>query len=221
MKIRSKHPPRYLILLVALVLLGVLYPFSGLGTVVWTVSFWVVLYFSLRAMQCGKATMRFAQVLLGVVVLAGSLGLMDSEWAPLGILDSVVSLTLLTLTTAEILKDVLLAGRVNLNRILGSVCVYIMLGLMFAYAFWVLLELDPQGAFRYVDSSEIAPPVEKSELLYFSFTTLTTLGYGDLVPSNGLGKLLAPAEAIVGQLYLTILVARLVGLHISHSHQKN
>ena len=53
-----------------------------------------------------------------------------------------------------------------------------------------------------------------SNMLYFSFVTLTTLGYGDLFPTLHVARFLASAEAISGQLYLTILVARLVGLHI-------
>ena len=56
----------------------------------------------------------------------------------------------------------------------------------------------------------------EERLLYFSFVTLSTLGYGDLVPGSSPLKLFAPIEAIAGQLYLTILVARLVGLHIVH-----
>jgi hypothetical protein len=54
-------------------------------------------------------------------------------------------------------------------------------------------------------------------VLYFSLATLTTLGYGDIVPTSAVSRMLASVEAVVGQLYLTVLVARLVGLHIAHS----
>jgi hypothetical protein len=54
-------------------------------------------------------------------------------------------------------------------------------------------------------------------VLYFSFVTLTTLGYGDVVPTSPVTRTLASLEAITGQLYLTVLVARLVGLHIAES----
>ncbi len=54
-------------------------------------------------------------------------------------------------------------------------------------------------------------------MLYFSFSTLTTLGYGDIVPVSPLARMLTSVEAITGQLYLTVLVARLVGLHITES----
>ncbi len=57
-------------------------------------------------------------------------------------------------------------------------------------------------------------------MVYYSFVTLTTLGYGDIVPVNPSVRALATLEAITGQLYLTVLVARLVGLHITHSSQR-
>ena len=53
--------------------------------------------------------------------------------------------------------------------------------------------------------------------MYFSFITLTTLGYGDVVPVQGFARSLSGAEAVTGQLYVAILIARLVGLHIAHS----
>jgi voltage-gated potassium channel Kch len=53
---------------------------------------------------------------------------------------------------------------------------------------------------------------------YFSFMTLTTVGYGDVLPRSDAARTLAALEAVMGQIYLTVLVARLVGLHIVHSH---
>jgi hypothetical protein len=58
---------------------------------------------------------------------------------------------------------------------------------------------------------------EPTAVLYFSFATLTTLGYGDIVPVSAIARTLATLEAITGQLYLAVLVARLVGLHIAES----
>ena len=56
--------------------------------------------------------------------------------------------------------------------------------------------------------------ITKTQMLYFSFSTITTLGYGDIVPNSGLAKMLANLEAITGQMYTTIFIARLVGLQI-------
>ncbi len=55
------------------------------------------------------------------------------------------------------------------------------------------------------------------QMRYFSFETLTTLGYGDIVPRSPAARMLATIEAVMGQIYLTVLIARLVGLHIAHA----
>ncbi len=67
-----------------------------------------------------------------------------------------------------------------------------------------------EGQMRFGGKQSIYP-------VYFSFVTLTTLGYGDIVPTSATARMLAAAEAVTGQLYLAVLVARLVGLHISQS----
>ena len=59
-----------------------------------------------------------------------------------------------------------------------------------------------------------------AEMVYYSFVTLTTLGYGDIVPVSPSARALATLEALTGQLYLTVLVARLVGLHITHASRR-
>jgi hypothetical protein len=53
-------------------------------------------------------------------------------------------------------------------------------------------------------------------LIYFSFTTLATVGYGDIVPTNGVAMMLSNFESLVGQLFLTVFIARLIGLHLAH-----
>jgi voltage-gated potassium channel Kch len=59
------------------------------------------------------------------------------------------------------------------------------------------------------------------QMRYFSFTTLTTVGYGDIIPHSAAARTLASLEAVTGQIYLTVLVARLVGLHIVHARRSS
>ncbi len=118
----------------------------------------------------------------------------------------------------DILQDVL-SGRVNANRICGSVCVLILIGFCFSMIHMMIHICDPQA---YKDnSSTSAIPATGHEgypqFAYFSFCTLTTVGYGDVVPVSRLARCIACLEALIGQLYLVILVSRLVGLHIAGS----
>ncbi len=95
----------------------------------------------------------------------------------------------------------------------GAISVYVMIGLFFAYAF-ALLEVLVPGSISGV-SELVGTQATTSPVIYFSYVTLTTLGYGDITPVTNIAMSLSYLEAIIGQLFLAILVARLVGLHIA------
>jgi hypothetical protein len=95
---------------------------------------------------------------------------------------------------------------------------------MWAFLYTLLESVHP-GTFRFTVETKIAadtaypPPAFLSRLVYFSFVTLSTVGYGDITPLTGPARGLAIVEGIVGQFYLAVLVARFVGLHIVHSQR--
>jgi hypothetical protein len=95
-------------------------------------------------------------------------------------------------------------SRIDLETVAASVCIYLLAGVFFAYVFHVIDAAD--GPFF----GQTGRP-SSVDFLYFSFTTLTTLGYGDLTPVHSLGKMLAVSEALLGQIYLVSVVALLVG----------
>ncbi len=120
-----------------------------------------------------------------------------------------------------ILRYLFVNQRVTLDMVFASLCVYLLLGVLWALAYSALSILNP-AAFYSTLPGNAAPVLRigqggKAAVLYFSFSTLTTLGYGDIVPVSPLARMLTSVEAITGQLYLTVLVARLVGLHITES----
>ena len=117
--------------------------------------------------------------------------------------------------------DVLRGGRVTAQTLMGAVCAYLLVGLTFCYVFLLIHSI---GGVNIIHAeSDVGPtalhPVgsEIDEYIYFSYVTLSTLGYGDLTPRTPMVRVLAVAESMVGQLYLAMLVARLVGLHIVQS----
>jgi Ion channel len=119
--------------------------------------------------------------------------------------------TLLTefLFALAILRRVLGAGRVTSHRVQGAVVVYLLLGLSWANAYHIVEFLHP-GSF----DSQVAGPLTITDWMYFSFVTLTTVGYGDVTPVHRVARVLAVGEALTGQLYLAVLLARLVSLEI-------
>lgn len=101
---------------------------------------------------------------------------------------------------------------VDADTIKGGICVYLMLGFLWLGFYRICLALNPAAFSREFTNFW--------EIIYFSFTTLTTVGYGDITPKSPLAMLFSNLEGIVGQLFLTIFVARLVGLHILHHTTK-
>ena len=108
------------------------------------------------------------------------------------------------------LRAVLAGGPVTPSRLAGAACVYLLLGVLWALAYSVVDVLAP-GAFNVARAADLR--YEMVHLIYFSFVTLTTVGYGDVTPVHPLARTLAYLEAAAGQLYLAVLVASLVGRH--------
>jgi len=152
-------------------------------------------------------TRRHALLVLACVALAPLVLLVNSA--------EVVGLTyllpvglLVTATLPVTISRVLHHRRVNHETVLGALCAYVLVGLLFAFLYLAVQELR-SGPF-------FAQPGDhaQSEYLYFSFVALTTLGFGDLSPSVGLPQALTVLEALFGQVFLVTLVARLVTLWV-------
>jgi voltage-gated potassium channel len=115
---------------------------------------------------------------------------------------------LVTATLPVTLVRVLRHKRVTYETVLGALCTYVLLGLLFAFAY-LALDLVRDAPFFAQPGTH-----EASEYLYFSFVTITTLGFGDLSPAVGLPQALTALEALLGSIFLVTLVARLVTLWV-------
>lgn len=119
----------------------------------------------------------------------------------------------LLLTTGSAMRLVLFSGPVDWNKIIGSYCIYLLLGIIWSIFYMVLAELRPD-AIHGLPTGDLFETLPN--LLYFSFVTLTTVGYGGITPTTPLAHFLASMEAVTGQFYLTVLVASLVGSVLSN-----
>ncbi|MCC9606327.1 ion channel [Blastopirellula sp. JC732] len=134
------------------------------------------------------------------------------------LLSNALMITFLAYIVYSIGQDVFKARRVTTDQILGGVSVYLLLGLIWALAYLSVFMIDPD-AFQFPLDSDVLPGRRMSALIYFSFTTLTTLGLGDLLPSSSLARTLTWSEAVTGQLYIAVTMAKLVGLRLAHLTQ--
>jgi voltage-gated potassium channel Kch len=111
--------------------------------------------------------------------------------------------------------DVLIRERITLDCILGSICVYLFLGMFFAFIFGLCALLIPE-AFHSMPGWGSSGAVTLNDILYFSYSTLTTVGYGDITPAHPFVRTLASFEGVTGTLYIAVMITRLVSLHVAH-----
>ena len=159
------------------------------------------------------------------VVIAIEVLYVTLEKNSLLMLQNALSAGLLAYTLALLLRFLFTERRITFEAISASLCGYLLLGVFWASLYTVLLLVDP-SSFNYPQAPGIVASADPMTLrfgtegsasaLYFSYVTLTTLGYGDITPATVEARMLCTVEAIAGQLYLAVLVARLVGLHIAH-----
>lgn len=134
------------------------------------------------------------------------------------VVNNLLAVVFVTLVIILVLDFLFRTRRVDANMICASLCVYFLMGIVWASLYSLCEVFQPESfVYAYKDNLDMAFLGEKSLIpIYYSFVTLTTLGYGDMVPVSPPARILAILEAVVGQIYLTVLVARLVGLHIAH-----
>lgn len=125
----------------------------------------------------------------------------------------VVTIVFFMVMTVLVLRYVLRDQEVSFNSLCGAICGYLLIGLTWSFVYSAIFTLSPHSfsgssltTFNYQNPGQ--------HFTYFSFVTLTTLGYGDLLPVSNPAKMFAWIEAVIGQIYLTVWLAQLVGLHI-------
>jgi hypothetical protein len=124
----------------------------------------------------------------------------------------VSGLVLVAFVVVNLLSFVFHAPSVNTEVLCASISAYLMLGLMWTMAYWLVDQLTPGGAFSF-NTTAGKQSMNGFNAFYFSFITLSTVGYGDITPVSRIARWLAALEAMTGLLYVAVLIARLVALY--------
>lgn len=130
----------------------------------------------------------------------------------------VSNLLFLILTIAICFRQLVHAHEINMNSIMGAVCVYLLIGVIWSLLF-AMTELLLPGSFEGIANASVEADSKGHAFLYYSFVTLTTLGYGDILPISSTARALAYAEAVLGQFYIAVLVAGLVSILASKGNR--
>jgi len=196
-----------------LALLGV-YPFAGRSW--WTHLLldlcWALVLVSLLRAVWHQHTTRRLVVLFGLPAivagaLAGSARLSSLEPVALGL-----RVALLAVIIAGLFRNLLERRRITMDAVLSACCIYLLLGIGWAGVYGLIHRADPM-AIGFPDGA--GPSRDDLELLYFSLITLTTVGYGDITPVSAAARMAAAIEGLVAQLYLAIVIARLVSIELA------
>jgi ion channel len=193
----------------------VLYPLSShsrFGGIAVQVFFSFILISGAALVARRRAIVWFASVFAVGTAAVGWLRLFVPQ-RPLTVTGISMWIGFFAMLAAVLLSRVFGEGKINLHRIQGAIAVYLLIGIIWSGCYRLVLEVDPVAFNMPAVSDE---GTQMSRLLYFSFVTLTTVGYGDLTPLAAAARSLAMVEALLGQLFPAILIGRLVSLEVSH-----
>lgn len=216
-------PSRFLLLSLSLFGLLLAYPFwsrTALGLATFDIVFWSVILASIYAISRRRWSF-LVGLSLAVPALGTDIALYFYRGGKLALASCLLDLIFLIFVTGVIIGYVVRQERVGMDKILGAISAYLLLGLVWALIYGAL-ELSYPGSFRLVQGlgagTEVAHSVphwaDLDNFIYYSLVTLSTLGYGDIVAVTRAARSWSAVEAIVGQLYMAILLARLIGLQI-------
>jgi voltage-gated potassium channel len=227
-------PRRHTVLLVAIIAAFLVRPLigdSGAGPVLFSIAMLVLLLVALYNINVDElvgdretllAQRRRRSIIawtLGVPAIAERFAVTFAPSPSLYMAGSILWLLLFAFITWNQLRAVLKQKEITRETISMSISVYLLFGLTFGLFYIVLHDLQP-NAFSFGGSPTSGPVSEQQVipvLIYFSLTTLSTIGFGDITPMTLQARYAAVAEGIAGQFYLAILVARLVGMQMSQS----
>jgi hypothetical protein len=173
-------------------------------------------FFSLTLISGAFTTIRHRIFIGFVVVLTLSTFVFSviAEFTPRStspVLETALKLVCLSILVSMTVRQTFRPGPVTGYRVMGGIAGYLLIGYTWAYAYQLLIQCVP-NAIHFVAGMTESPGRQPVHLIYFSFMTLTTVGYGDAYPVQPAARSLAMTEALVGQLYIAIMIASLVGM---------
>ena len=217
---------KFFYLLISLLLLFLIHPLLE-GVIVFRfllqIFFSVVLISALYAVSQKKVVLIVGLILL-LPTLVGGWSLYFIASPALDLTGRSFGALFFAFTATTLVSKVFKEDEVTADTIAGAICVYLLIGLTWAFLYSVMEFLHP-GSFS-IDKflpqdSSLQPEQQTTLFFYYSFVTLTTLGYGDIIPLTTPARAISFVEAIIGQIYVAVLIARIVGLHIVHSGRNN
>jgi len=181
----------------------------------------LVLFFAVCAIERYEKLFKLAVFFLGVSLALLWLDVLNI-WDLPPMVDTAVMLVYIGILIYSFSKHVFRARVVDTKLICAALCLYLFMGTFWGYVYEIMYTVVPDSFSGNIFSANATTMLSlRQQFQYFSFVTLTTLGYGDMVPKNPGAASLCATEAIIGQFFLAVLVARLVGIQVSQQFSQN
>ncbi len=209
-------------MLLALLLVYPLIQSSRFGDVIADIVFSLVLLSGIYIAAGERKRKKLYAIALALAVPAFTvrwLEYLPIAWSARELFEDVFGIVFLVFTLAVIVSHLTRTESVTSDTIYGAMCAYLLVGLTFSLVYELIYRLDNR-AFWVTESQLLSGGSPDFSLwVYFSFITLTTLGYGDVYPVLPWSRVICALEAIVGQLYVAVLIASLVGINAGSKHR--
>lgn len=192
-----------LLLVIAIYVLASLAPYTDWGALALAVVTAGCAIVGLISAEAGPRLLR-GSIALGALAVALALAAALGAGSRVLATSALAGALLLATAAGKVLGAVLSEHEVGFRTILGAISVYVLLGILFTYVYLAIEKLQPGEFF--------GQPVKTGDFVFFSITTLTTTGYGNLVPTGQPGKMLSGLEMLIGQIFVVTLIAGLVSL---------
>jgi hypothetical protein len=216
---KKYHRHLYLTLMLAIFLILLLQPFlknDEMGRFALGILFFIVILGALKVLASSRRIFWIGAILgiisgVGGTMLPFLTHVSHTTWSTVKYVCFGAYLTFFILVIYVLLRSIFTGYRITGDKIYAAISGYLLLGILWGLFYALAEDLDPTAFGR------VMPQWGGSfgELLYFSFTTLTTMGYGDITPQTAVAQTLCYMEAVAGQLFVAILIARLVGMEIA------
>jgi len=205
---------RFLILLVLIISMLILTPFLDdfVSTRILMDGFLTAIFIAIIYAIRSKRSQTIITSVLALPLIITTWSTYFIEHTSISLLTRIFGALFFAYAAINILRIISKSEKVTKETIFAAIVSYLLIALMWAFLY-MILELMVPGSFSFPDKGR-RPEVMRFE--YFSFVTITTLGYDDITPVTDKASALVLIEAVVGQIYLVVLVAWLVGMHVSH-----
>jgi hypothetical protein len=211
--------PRFFLLFLFLIGTLILYPFAegaGTGYYLFRVFSSAVLLLSVYAVSFRRGFLLFALV-LAIPAMIQRFLVFAGEGSALAIVNTVLSFVFDGFVIVVIFRRVFLRGKATTETIYGALCIYLMIGFSFANLYGVLADVQP-NAFYFDPKTNIHSVPNRFDFIYYSFGTMTSLGAAGITSVTPQARSISIIEAILGILYLAVLISRLMGSYRERSN---